>query len=142
MLNLIPSILPSAAVKAMMDMGHGDTLVIADANYPAHTNGKLVVDCPCVSGAAMLEAILKLMPLDTYVPSPVELMDVVPGDPIGTPPIWAVYKEIIRKHSPETAPAMIERHAFYEKSRGAFVIIQTGETALYANIILSKGVVK
>ena len=120
-------------------LGQAETALWLPASAQAQA-GKL--DTYIAENAKTARSFLKLMPLDTYVPSPVELMDVVPGDPIGTPPIWAVYKEIIRKHSPETAPAMIERHAFYEKSRGAFVIIQTGETALYANIILSKGVVK
>ena len=90
----------------------------------------------------ILDAILQVFPLDTYVEHPVSLMEVMPGDPVETP-IWETYKEIVRKHDPrgEKAIGTIERFAFYEETKKSYAIIATGESALYANIMLQKGVV-
>ena len=142
MLNNIPKILPSELVKCMMDMGHGDTILLADAHYPAHTYGKKVIPCPGVNNSDLLDAILQLMPLDTYVKSPVSLMQVVEGDQIGTPGIWSDFTEILRKHGINTPPKMVERFDFYEESKNAYIIVQSGDTAQYANIVLKKGIVK
>jgi L-fucose mutarotase len=91
---------------------------------------------------ALLEAVLTLLPLDPYVESPVTLMAVVPGDTVETP-IWDTYREIIGRHEPETnGIEHIDRFDFYDRARRAFAIVATGERALYANIILKKGVVK
>ena len=90
----------------------------------------------------LLDAILTLFPLDPYVDKPVSLMEVMPGDPVETP-IWDTYKEIIAKHDARGAAAVgtIERFRFYDEARTAYAIVTTGESALYANIILQKGVV-
>ena len=90
----------------------------------------------------LLDAILKLFPLDTYVEHPVNLMEVMPGDNVETP-IWETYKEIVTKHDErgEKAVGTIERFAFYEEAKKAYAIIATSEKALYANIMLQKGVV-
>ena len=90
----------------------------------------------------LLDAILQLFPLDTYVEKPVGLMQVTPGDPVETP-IWDVYRETVARYDERGAAAFeeIERFAFYEKARGAYAIIATGERAIYANVILQKGVV-
>ena len=129
-------------VKTLMEMGHGDEIVIADGNFPAETYGKRVVRCDGHGVPELLDAIMQLFPLDTYTDKPVMLMEVVPGDPV-VPTIWDEYKDIINKYEPENCKIeMIERFAFYERAKTAYAVVATGEEAIYANIILKKGVVK
>ena len=126
-------------------MGHSDRLVIADGNFPSESMGKnaKVIRCDGHGVPELLEAILTVFPLDTYVDAPVSLMQVMPGDNAETP-IWDEYKEIISKYDErgEKAIGQTERFAFYEETKTAYAIIATGESALYANIMLQKGVVK
>ena len=89
----------------------------------------------------ILDAMLKFMPLDTYVDEPVFLMEKTPGDDADTS-IWNQYRAIVDKHQPDVKIGHIERFAFYDRARQAYAVVATGETALYANIILKKGVVK
>ena len=144
MLKGIPSILSPQLLKVLCEMGHSDRLVIADGNFPAESMGKnaIVIRCDGHGVPEILDAILRLFPLDTYVEHPVNLMAIVPGDPVKTP-IWDTYKEIVTKYDSRGAEtvATIERFAFYEESKTAYAIIATSETALYANIMLQKGVV-
>lgn len=144
MLKGIPKILPPALLKALCEMGHGDTLVLADGNFPSHTVGKdaLVVRMDGHGVPEILDAILQLFPLDTYVPHPVGLMQVVPGDTVETP-IWRTYFDTVQRYDRRGTDAVeyIERFAFYERAKKAYVVVATGESALYANIILQKGVV-
>lgn len=144
MLKGIPKILPPELLRVLCEMGHGDRLVIADGNFPSESvgKGKNVIRMDGHGTSQVLEAILQLFPLDTYVEHPVNLMQVMPGDTVETP-IWEEYKEIIRKEDArgENAIGQIERFAFYEEAREAYAIIATGEGALYANIMLQKGVV-
>lgn len=142
MLKNIPKILSPELVKILMEMGHGDEIVIADGNFPSETIGKRVVRCDGHGVPELLDAIMKLFPLDTYTDKPVMLMEVVPGDPV-VPTIWDEYKSIINKYEPENCKIeMIERFAFYERAKTAYAVVATGEEAIYANIILKKGVVK
>ena len=142
MLKNIPKILSPELVKILMEMGHGDEIVIADGNFPSETIGQRVVRCDGHGVPELLDAIMKLFPLDTYTDKPVMLMEVVPGDPV-VPTIWDEYKEIINKYEPENCKIeMIERFAFYERAKTAYAVGATGEEAIYANIILKKGVVK
>ena len=142
MLKNIPKILSPELVKALMEMGHGDEIVIADGNFPSETIGQRVIRCDGHGVPELLDAIMQLFPLDTYTEKPVMLMEVVPGDPV-VPTIWDKYKEIINKYEPENCKIeMIERFAFYERAKTAFAVVATGEEAIYANIILKKGVVK
>src|SRR5690625_1664390 len=141
MLKGIPSILSPELLKIMMEMGHGDELVIGDGNFPAANYAKRLVRLDGHNVADVLEAILKLYPLDTYVESPVTLMEVVKGDST-KPVIWDEYKKIIEKNSGDVNIEYIDRFEFYDRAKGAYAIVATGETALYANIILKKGVVK
>lgn len=145
MLKGIPKIISPALLKALCEMGHGDTLVIADGNFPAESVGKnaLVIRYDAVGVTPLLKAILELFPLDTYVEKPVSLMAVVPGDKVETP-IWEEYKAAIREVDARGDDTVenIERFAFYEKAKDAYLVIATSESALYANIILQKGVVK
>ena len=144
MLKNIPPILSPELLKVLCEMGHSDRLVISDGNFPAESMGKnaIVIRCDGHGVPELLDTILTVFPLDTYVDKPVNLMQVMPGDPVETP-IWDVYKEIIAKHDPRGAKAVgeIERFAFYEEARKVYCIIATGEKALYANIMLQKGVV-
>ena len=144
MLKNIPPILSPEMLKVLCEMGHGDRLVIADANFPSASMGKnaIVLRADGHSATELLDAILQLFPLDTYVDRPVSLMQVMPGDPVETP-IWDEYKVIVEKHDSRGAQAFceIERFAFYEESKQVYAIIATGEKALYANLILQKGVI-
>lgn len=144
MLKGIPKILSPELLKVLCEMGHSDRLVIADGNFPAESMGKnaKVIRMDGHGACEVLEAILQLFPLDTYVEHPVNLMEVMAGDPVETP-IWDAYKEIVKKADSRGADAVgqIERFAFYEEAKKAYAIIATGESALYANIMLQKGVV-
>lgn len=144
MLKGISPLLSPELLKVLCEMGHGDYLVIADGNFPAAScgQGAHVIRCDGHGVPEMLRAILPLFPLDTYVPHPVGLMQVMPGDRTETP-IWEEYRKILREQDARGDGMIeeIERFAFYEKARHAYAILATGESALYANIILQKGVV-
>ncbi|MGF9917616.1 RbsD/FucU domain-containing protein [Paenibacillus ehimensis] len=142
MLKGIPSILSPELFKIMMEMGHGDELVLADGNFPAASHAQRLVRCDGHGIPQLLDGILTFFPLDAYAEHSVALMAVVPGDPV-KPVIWDEYRAIVKKHAPEAAePAFVERFAFYERARQAYAVVATGEGALYANIVLKKGVVK
>ena len=141
MLKGISPLLQPELLKILAEMGHGDEIVIGDANFPAATMGKRCVRCDGHKVMDLLDAILQLFPLDTFVEAPVTLMEVVPGTAPDEPPIWKEFKEIVEKHEPGTKIGFEERFAFYDRSRQAFATIQTGETALYACVILKKGVI-
>ena len=144
MLKGIPAILSPELLKVLCEMGHSDRLVISDGNFPSESMGKdaVVIRMDGHGVPEILDAILKVFPLDTYVEKPVNLMEVMPGDPVETP-IWDVYKEIVAKYDERGAEAVgnIERFAFYEEAKKVYCIIATSEAALYANIMLQKGVV-
>jgi L-fucose mutarotase len=142
MLIGIPPILSPELLKVLMEMGHGDELVIADGNFPAASVAQRLVRSDGNKVPELLQAILRVLPLDSYVERPIGLMQVVPGDAY-VPTIWDTYKEIIRGSSSQAAGIeLIERFAFYERARKAYAVVATSETALYANIILKKGVVR
>ena len=144
MLKNIPKILSPELLKVLCEMGHGDRLVISDGNFPAESMGKnaKVIRMDGHGVPEILDAILQLFPLDTYVEKPVGLMEVVPGDPVETP-IWNTYFDTVQKYDArgENAVQYIERFAFYAQAKEAYAIIAIGESALYANILLQKGVV-
>ena len=144
MLKGIPKILSPELLKVLCEMGHSDRLVISDGNFPAESMGKdaIVIRCDGHGVPEILDAILQVFPLDTYVEKPANLMQVMDGDDVETP-IWDTYKEIIAKHDERGGDAVgnIERFAFYDEAKTAYAIIATSEKALYANIMLQKGVV-
>jgi L-fucose mutarotase len=141
MLKGVPSILSPELLKVMMEMGHGDELVIGDGNFPAAAMARRLIRADGHGVPELLEAILRFFPLDRYVDHPAALMQVVPGDPT-KPTIWERYRDILENAETEFSDfAFIERFAFYERAKQAYAILATGETALYANIILKKGVV-
>ena len=134
MLKGIPKILSPELLKVLAEMGHSDRLVISDGNFPAESMGKdaIVIRCDGHGVPEILDAILQVFPLDSYVEHPVNLMEV-----------WDTYKEIIRKYDDrgDAVVGNIERFAFYDEAKTAYAIIATGESALYANVMLQKGVV-
>ena len=144
MLKGIPKILPPALLKVLCEMGHSDRIVIADGNFPAESMGKnaIVIRCDGHGVPELLDAILQLFPLDTYVEKPAILMEVMKGDNAKTP-IWDTYKEIIRKHDArgDSVVGTIDRFDFYEEAKKAYAIIATSEKAIYANVMLQKGVI-
>jgi L-fucose mutarotase len=140
MLKGISPLLSPELLKTIAEMGHGDELVIGDGNFPANSMNPRCIRCDGLGVSELLDSLLKLLPLDTFVKAPVTLMQVVPGTIKTDPPIWAEFLKIIEKHEPGTAIQFVERFAFYEQSRKAFATVQTGEKALYACIILKKGV--
>jgi L-fucose mutarotase len=141
MLKGIPPIISPDLMHAMMSMGHGDELVLADANFPAATNAARLVRADGHGVPELLEAILTFFPLDTYVRDPAVVMGVVPGDDVD-PVIWKDYGRILSAAAGrEVGLAAIDRHEFYVRARAAFAVVATGEKALYANLILVKGVV-
>ena len=133
MLKGISKIASPELVKTLCEIGHGDEIVIADGNFPAETFGKRVIRADGIGGAAMLEAVLSLIPLDTYSNPNMILMQLMQCDEGKiNPVIWKEYEKI----------GNIDRFAFYERAKTAFAVIATGEEAVYANIILKKGVIK
>lgn len=138
MLKGIPSILSPELLKLLMEMGHGDEIVLADGNFPAASHANRLLRCDGHGVPELLDAVLSLFPLDSYSEKSVTLMAVVSGDPVETP-IWNTYENIIGKH---TQPKIeyAERFAFYERAKKAYAIVATSEKALYANVILKKGV--
>jgi len=140
MLIGISPLLSPELLATLCRMGHGDEIVLADAHFPGESVNDMVVRADGLRIPNLLDAILPLFALDAYVDSPVYMMDAGPGDTLD-PLVEASYRTMIDKHWPET-PAIIrvERFAFYEQARQAFVVVMTGETAKYGNIILKKGV--
>ncbi len=136
--NISPVISPEL-LKILMEMGHCDEIVIGDGNFPAAPIAQRLVRLVGHGVDEILSAILKLMPLDTYVDAPVALMD--NGDASNPPPIWEDYKKTILAEEGEKNIELVERFAFYDRAKKAYAVIATGETAIYANIILKKGVV-
>lgn len=142
MLTSMSKILTGDILKILCDMGHGDTLAIVDANYPAFTNGQRVIQLPGVNADTFLEAIAPLFPLDHVAEFPARLMDMDPKDKASgmkAPELWQIFEKLVTdKWNKKTGK--FERGQFYVESRKCYAIIQTGEARLYGNIILSKGV--
>ncbi len=146
MLKGIPKILPPELLKILCEMGHSDRLVIADGNFPSESMGKnaKVIRMDGHGVPEILDAILTVFPLDSYVENPAILMELMDCDKgrVQTP-IWDTYAEIVEKHDPrgKDAIANIDRFKFYDEAKECYCIIATGESAIYANIMLQKGVV-
>jgi len=140
MLIGIPSILSPELLKILMEMGHGDEIVLADGNFPSASMAKRLVRLDGHGVPDILDAILRFFPLDTFVEKPVAFMAVTPGvdyDPV----IQKQYREIIKERAGDTGIEEMERFAFYNRAKQSYAIIATGEGARYANVILKKGVV-
>jgi L-fucose mutarotase len=141
MLKNIPNILSPKLLKVLMEMGHGDEIVIADGNFPSASHAQHLLRADGHGVPDLLDAIMQFFPLDQYVDKAAGLMKVVPGDPT-KPTIWEEYRKILHKYDDDFDDfEFIERFNFYKRAQSAYAILATGEKALYANIILKKGVV-
>ncbi len=139
MLKGISKYIGPELLAVLHKMGHGDEIVLADAHFPGHSLGPQIVRADGVTVAQLLGGILPLFELDSYAP-PLIMMQIVPGD-TADPSVESDYMQVIRKHSPsEPDPVRIERHAFYDRAKSAFVIVMTGELRKYGNLLLKKGV--
>jgi len=140
MLMGISPVLSPDLLATLYMMGHGDEIVLADAHFPGHSVNDHVIRADGLKIVDLLEGILPLFKLDSYVDAPLVMMDAVPGDKLD-PAVEAAYRSVVDKVWPDTPPIQwIERVAFYDRSREAFAVVMTGATAKYGNIILKKGV--
>jgi L-fucose mutarotase len=140
MLKGISPVISPDLLKLLYEMGHGDEIVLADSNYPGASLARRLVRADGLTISTLLEGIAPLFPLDRYA-DPLMMMEVVAGDKLD-PAVEANYLAVIRRYEPSApAPLRIERHAFYERSRSAYAIVMTGETRVYGNLILKKGVI-
>lgn len=144
MLKGISPIISPALIKILYEMGHGDKIVLADSNYPVESCGKesKVVRCDGHKMPDLLKGILQLFPLDTFCDNPVILMS-PPKEDNYDPPIWKTYQSLISKEysSGQDTIKTISRFDFYEESKNAYAIVATGEMAVYASVILQKGII-
>lgn len=141
MLKNIPKNISPELLKVLDEMGHGDEIVLSDGNFPSERINDRVIRCDSTGVTDLLESILVLFPLDTkYSDEQVFLMEVADGDDY-KPEIWEEYKKVLNQSKEDYTIGNIERFDFYERAKDAYAVVHTGETALYANIILKKGVV-
>ena len=144
MLKNVPSLLSPELLYALARMGHGDEIVLSDGNFPgesiARENGAVLIRCDAVGVPPLLDAVLQMMPLDAY-DNNVFLMNKTAADAELEVPIWQTYREQVAPHT-DKEPVFLERFDFYERAKKAFAVVVTGEKAIYANVILKKGVVK
>ncbi len=141
MLRNIPAILSPDLLHSLSAMGHGDEIVIADANFPGTSVGNRCYRLDGILATDVLRAILTVMPLDSFVADPAIVMQVV-DDPNAVPPVVEAFQEIINETADTPAPIKnLERFSFYDRAKTAFAVVQTGEGRLYGNIILKKGVI-
>jgi L-fucose mutarotase len=139
MLKNLSPLLSADLLHILASMGHGDEIVLADANFPAATNAKRLVRLPGVDATRVLDAVLSVLPLDSFEPHAAFTMQVV-GDASAVPPAVQDFAQTLQRHG-EQPPASLERYAFYARAAQAFAVVATGETRLYGNILLKKGVV-
>ena len=143
MLKGISPVVSPELLKIIAEMGHGDELVISDGNFPGASVGQRVVRADGHDGAAMMQGIIDLFPLDDFVEAPLAVMEVPDGMfPGNEAPIWGEFRKIADTDLPTAKFEFMEHDAFIDRCRKAYCVVQTGEKALYANIILRKGVVR
>ncbi|MBD3673958.1 MAG: L-fucose mutarotase [Planctomycetaceae bacterium] len=142
MLKNVSPLLSPELLKTLAEMGHGDEIVLADANFPAASHASRLVRADGHSIPVLLAAILELFPLDTFVESPALVMQPV-DETAEEPPVWRTYRQAMDEaEGRQVGVEAIERFAFYQRARAAYAIVATGETALYGNLILKKGVIE
>jgi L-fucose mutarotase len=139
MLRGLDPLLTPDLLHALASMGHGDTIALVDANFPAAATASRLILLPGIDAPAVLDAILTLLPIDDFEPDPITVMQVV-GDPAATPDPVRDFMTVLSRHA-APPPVAIERHAFYRAAAAAFAIVQTGERRFYGNILLRKGVI-
>ena len=145
MLNGIPAVISPELLKVLDEMGHGDTLVIGDINFPAASiaaeKKHINIRCDGHRATEILDAILQLIPLDAFVEKPVTIMDKGEEHRDLQCPVWDEFKDIVAKHDERGAEAVgfIDRFSFYDAAKEAYAVVSTSETAFYACIIIQKG---
>jgi L-fucose mutarotase len=140
MLKGVSALLSPELLSVLYRLGHGDEIVLADAHFPGETYNCRILRADGVGIADLLDGVLPLFALDDYVDSPLIMMAAEPRDTLD-PAVEESYRQSIDKHAPEAPPiARIGRFDFYERTKEAFAVVMTGETAKYGNIILKKGV--
>ena len=141
MLKGISPLIPPALLMVLSEMGHGDCIVLADANYPAMSgNARHVIRTDGIGIPELLDGILRLFPLDNFIKRPVSMMAVVPGDDY-VPEIWEEYRRVFNNYDvDESKLEFLERFEFYRKAENVYCVVATGERARYGNILLQKGV--
>ena len=143
MLKGVPKIINPELLKILCEMGHGDEIVFSDGNFPGTSIGKKCVRCDGHGAAEVMRAVVALFPLDDFVKAPMAVMEVPNGMFVGNKaPIWAKFREAADTDMPAAKFDMMEHDAFIARARNAYAVVQTGETALYGNIIIRKGVVR
>ncbi|MCE5189198.1 MAG: fucose isomerase [Eubacteriales bacterium] len=148
MLLNVPKLLSPELLATLCEMGHSDVIVLGDANFPgkrfAHEGNCKFLRADGISGTDLLEAVLSVIPADAYAETPVQLMQTMDCDRDLEIPIWKEYEAIVARHDARGARAVgfLERFAFYEAAKKSYCIVQTGETAIYANVMIQKGVIK
>jgi L-fucose mutarotase len=141
MLKNIPPILNPDLLHALRAMGHGDEIVIVDANFPAESSGPPVIRLDGLLATDVADAVLSLMPLDEFVDEAAFAMEVV-DNPKKREQTHKEFDKLVRKHEPTMKLSLLERFEFYARASQAFVIVQTGERRLYGNILLKKGIIR
>jgi len=140
MLKGISPIISPDLLSVLARMGHGDEIIFADAHFPGETFNNNVLRADGIKIPDLLEAVLPLFELDSYVDAPLIMMAAVEGDSLD-PTVESSYLEKVKLTNPQiSATERIDRFAFYERAKNAFAVVMTGETAKYGNIILKKGV--
>ena len=137
--NLNPLLGPEL-LRILRSMGHGDEIAVVDANYPAEAGARQLVRLDGVSATQALRAVLSVLPLDAYAQHSVHTMQVV-GDADAVPEIVAEFRRLVAAADAGAACGALERFAFYDRVKGAFAVVATGERRLYGNILLTKGVI-
>ena len=141
MLKNIPPILGPELLYTLRAMGHGDEIAIVDANFPGDSSGPTLIRLDGLTATEVLEAVLTVMPLDTFVDEQAIGIEVV-GDPKKREATHKDFDKIVKKYEPDMKLTLLERFAFYDRVEGAYAIIQTGERRLYGNILLKKGIIR
>ena len=148
MLKNVPGVLSPELLKVLAEMGHNDVIVLGDGNFPgaglAKSGGAQLIRADGIGATALLDAILTMIPADTYVETPIVLMKREPQDAALDIPIWKEFEAVVEKHDPRGKKAIgfIDRFRFYEEAKKSYCIVQTGEEAIYANVMIQKGVIK
>lgn len=140
MLKGIDPLLGPEMLAILRAMGHGDEIVVADANFPSAALARKLVRADGIEAPRVLTAILSLMPLDDFALA--AFCMAVVGKPGEVPPIVLEFQNVLRRNGEARVIEALERNAFYDRARGAFAIVATGETRLYGNLILKKGVIR
>lgn len=139
MLKSIDPLLTGDLLKILRDMGHGDEIVLTDANFPAATVAQRLVRLPGIGADRVAEAILSLMPLDDFVEAPAAAM----AAPDGRPEVYDDFDRVLLEANGSAVTLEeIDRFAFYDRAKEAYAVVATGERRLYANLILKKGVLR